>query len=168
MLSIAKTIGSVYSLLSPQKPSMSSPQGMHLLDARVASFDAVKPKGKKRTSSTKAKKITFTWDFSSPSIDQVCIARRVGMKDCTDDCSSLKLASTILQPHIRRTTYHVFTATTLWMNGKKATTRSENISPRCRNVLGRLSQRSRRASRKRMTSTIRCQKSSCRDRKSVV
>lgn len=79
MLSIAKTLGSVYSLLSPQKSSMSAPQGMHLLDARVASFDTVKPKGKKRTSSAKGKKHTFTWDLSSPSIDQVNHDGRVMM-----------------------------------------------------------------------------------------
>lgn len=90
---------------------MSHHEHMHVLDARAASFDAVKPKGKKRTSNAKAKKSSFSWDFAVPSIEQVRVCS-ASYPDVANGCSSPKPASTILQPHNQKTMSPAFTVIT--------------------------------------------------------
>jgi len=71
MLSIARSVASVYNLFSPSK-SMPTPQGMATLAARLTSFEIEKPKGKKRTSNAKGKKANASsWPHESPTVEQV-------------------------------------------------------------------------------------------------
>lgn len=71
MLSFAsKALATVNSYISPTKPKATI-QNMDLFEARLASFQAPQPTGKKRASTTKNAK-AGKWSLKVPSAEQVC------------------------------------------------------------------------------------------------
>jgi len=60
---------------------MLNAQGMETFDARLASFGAPRPAGKKRASSAKGAKgaKAQTWPHASPSAEQVTLASTMGL-----------------------------------------------------------------------------------------